>query len=144
MEQTLLEVRGDSLSGVLENGDQIILLPAPEQIKRDVLVVFKNTPSDPGINVKICKGVPGDQIAFNSETKEIMVNGKIMPVKFSNDAQIHCWKDWIRFCSKVPDGYLFLLGTKEDAIDSRQRGYISLEQVVGIAQKVLLNTSSTL
>lgn len=141
MEQVIAEVRGSSLSGVLESGDKIILLPVPEKVKREDLVVFKETPFQ--TSIKICKGVPGDQIAFNSETKEIRVNGVLMPVQFSNEAQIICWKDWMKFMPKVPNGYLFLLGTQPDSIDSRSRGYFSMEQVVGIAQKVTLNTNDT-
>jgi signal peptidase I len=133
------EVRGNSLTGVLESGDSIILLPLPEKIKRDSLVVFSETPGQQSI--KICKGIPGDQMAINSETKEIMVNGTLMPVKFSNDAQVHCWKDWIRFCSKVPEGHLFLMGTQPEGIDSRSRGYFSMKQVLGLAEKVKINTN---
>lgn len=138
MENNVLEVRGNSLTGVLESGDKIQLLPFPEKIKRDSLVVFKESPDQ--LSIKICKGIPGDQLSLNSETKELMVNGKVMPVKFSNDAQIYCWKDWMRFRSTVPENHMLLLGTTPDAIDSRSRGYFSFEQAVGVAQKVLINT----
>ncbi len=141
MEQNIIEIRGNSLSGVLESGDHVVLLPTPETIKRDMLVIFKENPTQ--TSIKICKGIPGDQITLNSETKEIRINGVLMPVTLSNEAQLYCWKDWMKFMPKVPNGYLFLLGTQPEAIDSRSRGYFSMEQVVGIAEKVTLNTNSS-
>lgn len=134
----IVEVRGNSLTGVLESGDQIIILPAPDEIKRDMLIVFKENPAQ--TSIKICKGIPGDQVTINSYTKEMIINGKIMDVKFSNDAQIFCWKDWLRFHSKIPVGYMILLGTTPDAVDSRSRGYFSKEQIVGVASKVIKPT----
>lgn len=134
----VLEVRGNSLTGVLEPGDNVQLLPFPEKIKKDTLVVFKESPEN--LSIKICKGIPGDQLTINSETKELLINGQVMPVKFSNDAQLDCWKDWLKFRSTVPENHLILLGTTPEAIDSRSRGYFSYEQVVGIAQKVIINT----
>lgn len=135
MQNNIVEVRGNSLTGVLESGDHIIILPTPDEIKRDMLIVFKENPAQ--TSIKICKGISGDQLSINTETKEIMVNGKVMDVKFSNDAQIYCWRDWLRFSSKVPEGYLLLLGTTPDAVDSRSRGYFSKEQIVGVATKIL-------
>lgn len=132
-----IKVRGNSLTGVVESGDEIVILPFIENVKRDQLIVFKE--SENQVSIKQCKGKPGDQLTINSETGEIFVNGHLQKVKL-DDKQKVCWKDWLKFSPTVPHNHLFLLGTIDSAIDSRSRGYFSFSQVVGIAEKVILNT----
>lgn len=134
MNHKIVEVRGSSLTGILQSGDQVVITETKEVVKED-LVVFYEHPKQ--LSIKVCKGVVGDKITINSENKEIRVNGVLAPVKLRNDIEIHLWRDWLRFESSVPSGYVFLLGTTDDSIDSRSRGYFNIdEQVLGKAHKV--------
>ncbi len=139
MDEKIYEVRGLSMTGVIEPGDTVrVSITTP--VKRNDLVVFSETgfikDQQVPVSIKKCYGIPGDKITFNSETGEMWVNGVLCPVMLQNEAQKYCWKDWLRFESNVPKDHLFLLGNIDDAVDSRKRGYFSLDQVLGPAEKV--------
>lgn len=130
---TVFEVRGGSMLGILEPGDNVMVEPT-QDIKRGDLVVFEEFPGQNSI--KKCFGVAGDEVSIMSEDALIKVNGKSVDIKLSSDSQKFLWASWLKFTKKVPPGHLLLLGTSSDAIDSRSRGFFSLEQVYGKASKV--------
>jgi signal peptidase I len=129
----ILEVRGSSLTGILEPGDRLMLTENKEPGLND-FVVFNEGGHQ--VSVKVCRGLAGDKITIDPVTREMRVNNVLLDVKLRSDAEVEIWRQWLMFQSVVPSGHMLLLGTTDDAIDSRNRGYFSLERVVGVAYKI--------
>src|SRR5271154_7042127 len=95
-ENGILEVRGLSMKGVIEPGDNVRLTVTKEIKKKDLVVFCENgIPGDSNeqkqLSIKQCFGTAGDKLTMNSETGELWVNGVLAPVKLQNDAQKFCW-----------------------------------------------------
>jgi len=127
----IVTVRGGSLIGIIDEGQDLELVEEP--IQRYDLVVY-----DDGIgkSIKRCVGIPGDTIKLIGD--HIYINGigisttDNKSLLLENTAQMHCWNDWLKFVNdRIPQDFIFVVGNIKDCIDSRRIGFITKEQIIG-------------
>lgn len=124
-------VRGESLNGIVKNGQELEL--DRNDINRDDLVVYND---GKGQSIKRCVGLQGDNIKlienhiYINNVGIATTDNKSLLLEDLN--QIHCWNDWLKFTkNKIPFGCIFVVGNILNCIDSRKRGFITKEQIVG-------------
>lgn len=117
------------MSGNLEHGENIRIDTERNTISIGDLVVFRSGGHQ---LIKRVVGIPGSPISQNELT--LTVNGET--IQLQNEAQVHCWKDWIGNNTTIPDKCIFVLGTiLASSIDSRRLGWILFEDIIGIGFK---------
>ncbi|MBU8908929.1 signal peptidase I [Desertibacillus haloalkaliphilus] len=135
-------VYGESMMPSIQDGERIIINKASYNLsepKRFDMIVFHATKENDYIKRVI--GLPGDSIYYKDDI--LYVND--VPIEeayleefraqydgnvFTNDFTI----EDVTNESVVPEGHLFVLGdNRRNSMDSRQLGFISLDQVVGKA-----------
>jgi signal peptidase I len=139
------EVRGVSLSGVLESGTTIdvwLNYYQCHQVKRGDLVLYKINPQIDPI-VKIVKGIPGDNIRLeNGDGKfwNILVNDKVLTVSQGEPYQINEKAvDLIGLYIKDYHGviplksYLLMGNMVSGSVDSTRFGLVDISDIIGRA-----------
>lgn len=133
-------VEGESMMPTLEDGNKLIVNKIGYQIgdldRFDVIVFHANEEED---YVKRIIGLPGDEIQY--EDDQLFINGQKVDEpyleKYRNQTLTRRLTEDFTLIEKtgvetVPDGKLFVLGDNRlGSYDSRQFGFISVEQVVG-------------
>lgn len=138
-------VRGNSLSGLIENGEVVTVLFGYyecDEIRRDDLVLYSYAGNEVPL-IKIIKGIPGDDFKLEQAEPEvwhILVNGKVVRNSEGNPYFISgnrykmlalYEKD---FRGKIPKGVYLLLGNLvSGAVDSTRFGFVSKETILGKA-----------
>ncbi|WP_449622100.1 signal peptidase I [Robertmurraya sp. Marseille-Q9965] len=126
-------VEGESMRPTLEDGNKLIVNKLGYQIgdfnRFDVIVFHANEEKD---YVKRIIGLPGDEIEYKND--QLFINGKKVNEPYLNKYRkkhlaIRLTED---FTLTVPKEKLFVLGDNRlKSYDSRQFGFISVDQVVG-------------
>lgn len=133
-------VDGESMTPTLQDGNKLIVNKIGYQIvdfdRFDVIVFHANEEED---YVKRIIGLPGDQIEYKND--QLFVNGKKVNepylTKHHNQALTRRFTEDFTLAEKtgveiVPEGKLFVLGDNRlGSNDSRQFGFIDVDQVVG-------------
>ncbi|PWU68888.1 MULTISPECIES: signal peptidase I [Gracilibacillus] len=139
-------VEGPSMLPTLENGDRLIvekLSVTFNQIERFDVVVFHATMKKDYIKRVI--GLPGDKIEYRNdqlyvndqpvdepflaEVKSQLEENTTYTTDFSLEEDIKGNKE------VVPEGHVFVLGdNRTNSTDSRQLGYIPMDDIVGVAK----------
>jgi signal peptidase I len=85
--------------------------------------------------IKSCIGFPGDSICITSNNTLIINTIKI---PLYNQGQIDIWTSWIQSFDdfKIPAYFYFALGTKPESIDSRCKGLVHRDQILGTVSKL--------
>ncbi|RSL30517.1 signal peptidase I [Salibacterium salarium] len=135
-------VHGESMMPTIENGERLIInkigYEFSEPDRYDLIVFHANEESD---YIKRVIGLPGDNIKYEDDT--LYVNGQaqkeefLTPYKsqtgsgdFTNDFTLEGITDQ----STVPEGKIFVLGdNRQNSMDSRQLGFINMDEIVGKA-----------
>lgn len=133
-------VDGESMRPTLADGDLLMVNKVVYGLKNvdrfDVIVFHANKKED---YVKRVIGLPGDRIEYKND--QLFINGKYVQESFLNSyvqassAEPHT--DNFNLEGKtgqreVPEGKLFVMGdNREDSLDSRSFGFISMKQLVG-------------
>ncbi|MBM7601662.1 signal peptidase I [Virgibacillus halotolerans] len=133
-------VDGESMEPTLEDRDLLMVNKVIYSLKDvdqfDVIVFHANKQED---YVKRVIGLPGDRIAYKNDV--LYVNGEHVEEPFLHAfvKASHTMPHTTDFDleektgeTKVPEGQLFVMGdNREDSLDSRSIGFISIEQIVG-------------
>lgn len=133
-------VEGESMMPTLQDGNKLVVNKLGYQVgelnRFDVIVFHANPKED---FVKRIIGLPGDRIEYRND--QLYVNGQKYEEPFLNVYKektpgIKLTGDFslleITGKSKVPEGKLFVLGDNRlGSWDSRQFGFINVNQVVG-------------
>lgn len=147
---SLYFVAGESMAPTLRPGDSMLVSYLHLMPRRGDLVVFRN---DAGrLLVKRVVGLPGDRVSI--QRGQVWLNGRRLPLvrqrpsptsleaRYYTETGAHRHyvlfeRPWLIRPSLiprvVPRGHLFVLGDNRDrSADSRRRGYVSLNDIVGI------------
>ncbi|SDH54421.1 type I signal peptidase. Serine peptidase. MEROPS family S26A [Alteribacillus persepolensis] len=136
-------VHGESMMPTIENGERLIInkigYEFSEPDRFDLVVFHANEESD---YIKRVIGLPGDRIEYRDDT--LYINGEpyeekyLTPMKnqmrtgqdFTNDFTL----EEITGKQQVPEGKVFVLGdNRQNSMDSRQLGFIDMDEIVGKA-----------
>ncbi len=135
-------VHGESMMPTIENGERLIInkigYEFSEPDRFDLVVFHANEESD---YIKRIIGLPGDYIEYEDDT--LYINGEkqteeyLTPFKnqmggddFTNDFTL----EEITGETEVPEGKVFVLGdNRQNSMDSRQLGFIDMNEIVGKA-----------
>ncbi|WP_067729763.1 signal peptidase I [Oceanobacillus damuensis] len=133
-------VDGESMEPTLYDGNLLMVNKIVYDLKNvdrfDVIVFHANEEDD---YVKRVIGLPGDEIEYKND--QLYVNGEHVKEDFL-DAYVQA-SDSRPFTTnfsleqttgeeKVPEGHLFVMGdNRQDSLDSRSFGFISIDQLVG-------------
>ncbi|WP_096188061.1 signal peptidase I [Evansella halocellulosilytica] len=135
-------VYGQSMMPTINDGERIIVNKIGYEIQepdRFDLIIFHATEETDYIKRVI--GLPGDHIAYEDDT--LLVNGEA----FDEDFLMHYKEEHvdniytdnftledITGYATVPEGHVFVLGdNRQNSVDSRQIGFVELEDIVGKA-----------
>ncbi|WP_026700483.1 signal peptidase I [Salibacterium aidingense] len=135
-------VHGESMMPTIENGERLIInkigYEFSEPDRFDLIVFHANKESD---YIKRVIGLPGDHIRYEDDT--LYVNGQaqeeeyLTPYKKQTEAEDFTSDFTLEDVTgeeTVPEGKIFVLGdNRQNSMDSRQLGFINLEEVVGKA-----------
>jgi len=117
-----LVVRGNSLKGILDDGDEVEVEDVFSASVGD-LIIFE-TVSKPLV-IKILMGVPGNKI--NLHDNILSINEYKIEL---NNIQIIVWDDWARE-KTIPEGYVVVMGTNKHSFDSKQFGFLPIDDIIG-------------
>jgi len=130
-------VRGDSMDETLHDGEILLLNKITyklDDIKRYDIVVVKDLDND--YIIKRVIGLPGDNIEYKNNI--LYINGKKITKKFTNDeTEDFTLEDICNInddeCNEgIPKGKYLVLGDNRDiSADSRVKGLIDREQIMG-------------
>lgn len=109
----------------LNDGDYVDIALG-ETTRSGNIIVFG---SPAGHMIKFCVGTPGEPLSLDGNV--LKVNDQ--EIELQNDAQVHCWTSWIGNNQTVPDNCYIVLGTTPGSVDSRAKGYILKENIIGNA-----------
>jgi len=134
-------VRGNSMSGILKDGQEIIVLKnyySCYPVKRDDLVIYQYA-GLPEPLVKIVKAVPGDywEIKLADQGYKIIVNGKVLTNSNKEPYQIPTGKIAMLklYASDYPiippNTYLILGNIPSGTLDSSRFGLVSKSEIIG-------------
>lgn len=135
-------VHGESMLPTIQHGERLIInkigyyFGEPERF--DLIVFHANEESD---YIKRVIGVPGDHIEYRDDT--LYINGEpyeeeyldelksqVTDGPFTNDFTL----EELTNEHEVPPGTVFVLGdNRQNSMDSRQLGFIDMDQIVGKA-----------
>ncbi|QKY71563.1 signal peptidase I [Lentibacillus sp. CBA3610] len=133
-------VNGESMEPTLYDGNLLMVNKVVYNLtdidRFDIIVFHANQQND---YVKRVVGLPGDELVY--ENDKLYVNGEYVPEEFLepfqnvNEHQPYTEDftlEGITGSAKVPEGKLFVLGdNRGDSLDSRNIGFINIEQLVG-------------
>lgn len=133
-------VDGESMEPTLEDGNLLMVNKVIYNLKDvdrfDVIIFHANKRDD---YVKRIIGLPGDTIAYQNDM--LYVNGEYVDEAFydsvvkASSGTPHTRSFNLKDKTgqeKVPEGKLFVMGdNREDSLDSRSFGFISMKQIVG-------------
>ena len=132
-------VRGDSMYDTLKDGEVLFLSKINyrvSEIKRFDIVVIKDLDDD--LIIKRVIGLPGDNIEYKDNT--LYINGKKSNQQFTEDEtedftlEEICEIHNITCDGKIPNGMYLVLGDNRDvSADSRVKGLINRDQILGKA-----------
>lgn len=123
-------INGNSVSPFFNNHDLIFTEPLSNAIQLFDFLVYREGNRK---IIKQCFGLPGNSISLNYpglyfENKRCC---NLSPGT-KGTAQQYLWNSWINSCSGIiPKNNFFLLGTSLESIDSRQKGFIQFEDILG-------------
>jgi signal peptidase I len=118
-----LIVRGNSLSDIIKNQDEVVVDENPELISIDDIIVYKLGSSQ---SIKIVIGVPGSPISL--ENNYLFIRDRKIKL---TDQQFECWKDWKENSPIILSNRFFVLGIHPESRDSKQHGFVLLEDIIG-------------
>lgn len=134
---TPVVVRGDSMFDTLEDGEVLFLSKIHyrvSEIERFDIVVIEDYDSD--LIIKRVIGVPGDNIEYKDDV--LYINGEASDERFTNDVtedftlEEVCEIHDIECDGVIPEGMYLVLGDNRDiSADSRVKGLIEEEQILG-------------
>ncbi|WP_164669544.1 signal peptidase I [Virgibacillus doumboii] len=133
-------VDGESMEPTLYDGNLLmvnkVVYDLTDVDRFDVIVFHANSKDD---YVKRVIGLPGDEIEYKGD--KLYINGEYVeeeflePLKNMDDMGPYTNDFTLEETTgkkKVPEGKLFVLGdNREDSLDSREFGFVSIEQLVG-------------
>ena len=132
-------VRGDSMDDTLRDGEVLFLSKinySVSEIERFDIVVIQDTDGD--LIIKRVIGLPGDNIYYQDDV--LYVNDQKVETNFSEDETLDFTLEQIcqindDDCDEgIPDGMYLVLGDNRDvSADSRVKGLIKREQILGQA-----------
>ena len=130
-------VRGSSMDKTLKDGEVLFLSKISytiSEIKRYDIVVVKDIDED--LIIKRVIGLPGDNIEYKDDV--LYINGKKSKKRFTKDEtedftlEEICKINEIECNGKIPKDMYLLLGDNRDvSADSRVKGLIKREQILG-------------
>lgn len=123
-----LIVRGHSLDGLVNNGDEVQVDEDAISVSVGDLIIFK-TASTPTV-IKSLIGVPGNEIYLHGNT--LSINGYEIIL---NEPQRVIWEDWAQE-KIIPEGYVVVMGTNKNSFDSKNFGFLPLEDIIGKVVKI--------
>jgi signal peptidase I len=149
-------IKGTSLTGLLENGDKVIVLHGfynCHQVERGDLIVFSNPAILGGANViKIAVGIAGDKLEMVDENGKtyIFINGKVALNPMGEKYHLSsAGKSYIGLAlggkdsGIIPRGHYLVLGTGTRdgkstiggaTVDSRRFGFLAHRDLIGKAE----------
>jgi signal peptidase I len=149
-------IKGTSLTGLLENGDKVIVLHGfynCHQVERGDLIVFSNPAILGGANViKIAVGIAGDKLEMVDENGKtyIFINGKVARNPMGEKYHLSsAGKSYIGLAlggkdsGIIPRGHYLVLGTGTRdgkstiggaTVDSRRFGFLAHRDLIGKAE----------
>ena len=132
-------VRGDSMYSTLEDGEVLFLSKISyrvDDIKRFDIVVVEDLDSD--LIIKRVIGIPGDSIEYKKGI--LYINDKKVEEDYTNfimedfDVNSLCKITDLECNGVIPDDYYLVLGdNRKVSADSRVKGLIEEEQILGKA-----------
>lgn len=132
-------VRGDSMYDTLKDGEVLFLGKINyriSDIKRYDIVVIKDLDND--YIIKRVIGLPKDNIEYKDDT--LYINGEKQDKRFTEDVtedftlEEICEIHQVECNGKIPDNMYLVLGDNRDvSADSRVKGLIKKEQILGKA-----------
>lgn len=138
-------VEGESMMPTLHHKDRMIVnkigytIGQPDRF--DIIVFHANEEND---YIKRVIGLPGDQIAY--EDDNLYINGEFYEEPYLEEFKqqlnggfltYNFTLDQITNETVVPEGHLFVLGdNRHHSLDSREIGFVPIDQVVGKANIV--------
>jgi len=137
-------VRGESLSGLLEDGDKVTIMfgyYGCNEVKRDEIVAY-NLSGRANPIIKIVKALPGDRFAIkeNSSFWDILVNGEPLKnsmgknYKISQNAAKLLMQYEKDYNGTLPDRTYLILGNDEfGSLDSTHLGFVHRDDILGKA-----------
>lgn len=134
-------VRGNSMSGIVEDGQQITVLKnyySCHEIQRNDVVIYQYYPDKEPL-IKIVKAIPGDKwtLKMNAQGYEIVVNG--MPLLTSNGSLYQIPAENIKMLEMYvssypvipPEAYLILGNLFYGTLDSTRFGLVGKSDIIG-------------
>lgn len=132
-------VRGDSMYDTLEDGEVLFLSKINyrvSDIERFDIVVIKDLDGD--LIIKRVIGLPGDDVEYRDDV--LYVNGEKIEKQFTDDVtedftlEEICEIHNVECNGSIPKGMYLVLGDNRDvSADSRVKGLIKREQILGEA-----------
>ncbi len=135
-------VHGESMMPTIQHGERLIInkigyyFGEPERF--DLIVFHANEDSD---YIKRVIGLPGDHIEYRDDT--LYINGEAYEEEYLEESiqqtiNGNFTEDFtleeVTNQSEVPPGTVFVLGdNRQNSMDSRQLGFIDMDQIVGKA-----------
>jgi signal peptidase I len=140
--EKVAEVRGNSLSGLIEEGAKIKVLEnyyACNDVKRGDIIEYRYA-GNPNPIIKIVKGVPGDKISLkqNGNYWNILINGEVLKNSKGeayrlDDRGYKILSLYINDYRGVipPDAYLILGNDPAGSLDSSRFGLVGKDDFIG-------------
>lgn len=129
---SIFEVRGSSMEPLLYSGDTVNVIDGTLPESKHDLIVFKIP--DGSQHIKQCIGLPGDD--FKVLVDWLYINNSLA-FPLLNSSQIFCWTSWSESCNFIiPKDYYIVLGTSLQSNDSRTKGFIFKDDILGLAVKL--------
>ncbi len=136
-------VHGGSMSGIVENGQQIIIFEGYYKchaVQRNDLVIY-NYAGNPEPLIKIVKAIPGDKwfLKLSDQGYEIVVNNKILTTSLGElyqipTTKISMLKLYATSYPTIPQNTYLILGNLSfGTLDSSRFGLIGLQDIIGKA-----------
>jgi len=141
-EEKIVEVRGDSLSGLIESGQKLKLLAGYYKcnpVMRNDIVIYNYPGSDPLI--KVVKGIAGDKFRLEKAATgcwQILINNEILK---NNSNQAYCLSDngyrMLALYEKdyrgiIPENAYLILGNQVGGtLDSSRFGLVGKDDIIG-------------
>ncbi len=133
--ETMHEVRGQSLVGVVEEGTTILIEEGYykcHKAKKNEIVAYRYA-GNPNLIIKIIKGVPGDSLKINPEG-QIVVNNEILATTMNEPyiTRVDPPSALKLYEGAIPeDAYLILGNIPSGGVDSTRFGLVHISDVVG-------------
>jgi len=138
-------VEGESMMPTLHHKDRMIVnkigYTIGQPARFDIIVFHANEEND---YIKRVIGLPGDHIAYNDD--KLYINGEFYEEPYLEQFKQELNGGYLTYNftleqitneTTVPEGHLFVLGdNRHHSLDSREIGFIPIEQVVGKANIV--------